>query len=853
MRHVWPGVFFVFVLFCPAALRAQETPAPVQTPAIPSQTPAQTPTTTEAPTTPGQAPALPPPVPAEVPATGGQNLDAPAGPARPTSQGPLADARAARERQQAAAPPPRTGGGKLLYIDHADRSEYSDVEDARYLEGDVRFRYEGYTVTADRATWRRSREEVTLEGNVTVTTARQTVFADFVRVNTRTREFFTRDGRTIIYPDQIGQGIVQPVRISGQTYEQLGRNYRATVGFLTTCDFPNPHYKIGFRQADIIPNNRIVLRDSVLYRYEKPVARIKYLVIPIREEVRYSYLPYAGRTEEEGYFVKNALGYTLGRFLPGLLRVDYMQKKGIGLGFDQAYQYAGIAAGTFLLYSLRDRNRGVNNLNGRVNHQQYIGDTLGSFTTDFQNNSYQSVSADSKTAASTLTLARSAGGRQSNASISRNTSSTTGTKTENTSYNLSESERFGATGNVTLRLNGSQNGNSSTIAGTDASTTTESGRREQTGELRATGKLGIFDGELQANKSLALRQTGANAAAAFFSGTQRLPELNLTTDGDRLGGFLRGSGTRFTFGYGRFLENVTRTVSGTSEVGAVTTTRSLFATDLAPAPISLSPGSSWSLNLNGRFRQTYYRSDAAQYVLDARPALIKRLGRNSSYNLAYSYLRPYGGTPQDFRLDETGSNNNLASSLTIDGYRTKLSFVTGYDIMRARAHNLPAGTRRLPWRNAAIQLALRPSDVLQTRVTTTYDINTGKLLDLTHRLRIRSNTGFALDTGTRYDPVRYRFPLSTVVLTTPLFGKDLNALIQTSYNGIANRFEYKNFGLTQSFHDYDLVLTYINQPYGTRTEKGFSLSVRLRALPAQRTFQAGQYGTALDTGLGDVF
>ncbi len=82
---------------------------------------------------------------------------------------------------------------------------------------------------------------------------------------------------------------------------------------------------------------------------------------------------------------------------------------------------------------------------------------------------------------------------------------------------------------------------------------------------------------------------------------------------------------------------------------------------------------------------------------------------------------------------------------------------------------------------------------------------------------------------------------------------DFNLLAQIGYNGIANHFEYRNFGVTQSFHDYDLVLTYVNQPFGTRTEAGFNFSIRLRALPFTRAQQGGQFGTAIDTGTGDVF
>ena len=129
-----------------------------------------------------------------------------------------------------------------------------------------------------------------------------------------------------------------------------------------------------------------------------PELRIEYLSLPIRDDIQYSYLPLFGHTDEEGYFVKNALGYSLGKQFPGILRVDYMTKKGLGLGFDQGYSFGAFAAGTLTLYELHDKSRGVNDLNGRLNHQQRIGDTLTGITSDFQNNSYDAVTPQSRTA-----------------------------------------------------------------------------------------------------------------------------------------------------------------------------------------------------------------------------------------------------------------------------------------------------------------------------------------------------------------------------------------------------------------------------------------------------------------------
>ncbi|MBC8137124.1 MAG: hypothetical protein H8F28_14690, partial [Fibrella sp.] len=328
----------------------------------------------------------------------------------------------------------------------------------------------------------------------------------------------------------------------------------------------------------------------------------------------------------------------------------------------------------------------------------------------------------------------------------------------------------------------------------------------------------------------------------FFSGTERLPEFTLRTTGERIGGRFTDLPLNFAVGFGRFVENPGRT----------TTSRALFDVD-GSRTYSLAPRNSTSVTMNGGLRQYLYAGgDAAQYVLESSPQFVQRIGRDTTYNLNYSYLRPYGGAPINFRLDSIGSNNNLGTSLNVQSYRTRLSLLTGYDIQRARAE-LTQGQRSNPWQNLSAQLALRPSPIFQTRFTSTYDINNRVLVDATNRIRVRAPGGFAFDSGLRYDPRTRKFPQITGSLETPLFGDKANFTAFAGYNGVTKQFDYRSFALTRILHDYEITLRYVNQPFGFRTEQGFSFTIRLKALPGAVFSNTGQYGTPLDTGTGEVF
>jgi hypothetical protein len=166
---------------------------------------------------------------------------------------------------------------------------------------------------------------------------------------------------------------------------------------------------------------------------------------------------------------------------------------------------------------------------------------------------------------------------------------------------------------------------------------------------------------------------------------------------------------------------------------------------------------------------------------------------------------------------------------------------------------VPEGIKKNPWQNLSGQLAFRPSPVFQTRFTAAYDFNSGQLLDATNRIRLRGRNNSALDTGLRYDPRTKKFPQITEAATVPFFSRDVYLTALAGYNGVRRQFDYKQFAVNWSFHDYEYQFSFYDQPYGFRTERGFNISIRLKALPAFQPPATGQFGTSLDTGTGEVF
>lgn len=737
-----------------------------------------------------------------------------------------------------AAPPTPGDSGKPRNKDLFPTGDILEItETGTTSTGNVRFEYDGYVVTCERATYESKRDYITFETHVQMETGHETFHAERIGFNRKTREFEALDARTILPPDRVGGSLLEPLRIWGKTMRREGNILKATQGFITTCDLDNPHAKIGFAYAELIPKQRLTLREATIYRYDRPVLRIKHLTIPITDDVHYSYLPNIGRTEEEGYFVKAVIGYSLSRTLPGLLRVDLMQRKGIGLGTDQAYRFGDTAAGRVNFYTLNDKSRGTRNFNGRVDHEQRLGEIDAHLTTDFQNNSYLAATQGSKTQNSNLTLNRNVGKVASTLNFGLNNANNSGSIYKTTAYGLKQQLPLGDKGQLNFSFTGTENLNESG--------TSRTLRVQQSGELRATGPLGPFQAELATNRNFRNSTSGATSSS-FFGGTERLPELTLTTT--KLNGLVGKIFSRAILGYGQFQE--TRSSSSATN-SQLSTQRFLLDTEVMPIRKALS--NRLSFDSTGRFKQTLYDGDyAAQYVLTHTSRLSQQLSEHGSVDFSYNYNRPYGGTPPGFRNDFVSAVNGLGLDYRVTGGHAAVSFGTGYDLNEAREIPLP-GLRRRPWNQLRFSNELRPSENLHSKLVGSYDINTGRLVSLDHYAHYQTAQRLFLDTSLRYDPTTKKLREMRALTATPIFDHDTRLTGNSAYNNITHRFDFNTFALTHSFHDYEITVSYVDQPFGFRTEKGVNLSFRLKAFPSPQTSQGGRFGTPMDTGFGGGF
>lgn len=663
--------------------------------------------------------------------------------------------------------------------------------------------------------------------------------AEAMAVNVDSYDFDAREAKVVIDASRTGGTSLQAMRFSAARARRTGKVISAEDGVFTTCDIVVPHGDIGFSSAMLIADERLVLRNATIRRYERRVAAIRHLSVPLKEKRPGGWLPAFGRTNEEGYFIKAAIGYAVAAQLPGLLRVDLMERKGIGLGFDQVYRYLGASpgAGRLVVYDLQDNNRGVHNRNIRFEHEQRVGELDFRLNSDQSSNSYQSAISGSQTRSNGITVLRQSPARPFNLTfvdgLSGSSFAKSGTRTLTTSQGFKIGNDFSGSVKYSSIAN-------RTSSGTLATPTLAKSQRELA-ELTARGVVGPFDAQLQANRNLSNKTSGQSGTSAFFGGTERLPEirLQLKKPPTELAGLLQSA----TLGYGRFLESSLR--GGLPQ--AVGTNR--FLADVNAKPIEQKIGAA-QFRSSSRFLQTIYDGGvAAQYVLDHSTTLGSGGEDGAGWNLTYRYNRPYGGVPVGFRLDRTGSSNIVAASRTFATDRLSASFGTAFDIERSREPLFPGSPRR-PWTNLQAQVSGVISPRLAARTQIAWDPNTKAPVSMQYGIQAELAQQFFSDIALSYEPRLHQWTQLAGRLGGWLFGRDTRIMSQLSYSGFSKKFDYRSLAVEHTFHDYVLTVAYIDQPFGFRSEKGINVGLRLRAFPVGDIPQTGRFGTARDAGFG---
>jgi lipopolysaccharide assembly outer membrane protein LptD (OstA) len=522
----------------------------------------------------------------------------------------------------------------------ANTFQYDRTTKILVAAGDVVVTYQDVVIKADRLRANLETNDVRAQGNVTIEVGRYQARGTALDYNLTTRQGRIEQAAT----EYKGPYVLGTVYVRAQVVDgTFGSATFGRSGVCTTCEGPNPLVYLTAGELSFYPNDKIVGRRVGVWIGGRRIVTWPYFIIYLREQRASRLLPVVGYSQTEGYFLKTFYSYAINPDHYGYLRLDLMERLGIGYGVEHTYRWGG-GNGTLFLYRLENKQSGGSDSRVVVNHQQRLGDVTARLYTDYltrydplfpETSVYGSLDAFTRTRASSTTL-----------------------------YQSYSSFDIGVVrlSTYTARL-------------IHAQQITRALSAEVVGDFSRTSSALGADDELLPR--LTLRYRGAGYLVTLTAdgrvdldgdrfpfdqrfGVERLPELTVAVD-PRL---LRG--TRLVYqaqvGVGRFRETL---FAGTTDAvradSTITLSGPLFQSDQG------------FLDLRAQLRGSYYSTGDARGFVSGRLNYTRFLGPNWQAQAGMTYQDQVGQTP--FSFDRTLGRISQADATVT--YRRSDLIVTG--------------------------------------------------------------------------------------------------------------------------------------------------------------------------------
>lgn len=686
-----------------------------------------------------------------------------------------------------------------------------------HAEGGVEFEYHGYKISCGTVDGDLGTNVFTLSQDVEIVGVDAAVLGEQVTVDFNGNRYIAFHQESELTP-RLVQGVLRgDLYVHGSAASGTPHDIRIIDGGLTTCDLPNPHYELDAHDEIVRPGVRAILRKVRVKFFGKTIFSLPFLSIPLDDRT-YNNLPTAGESDDEGYYVKTHFGIPLKGDNEFRARLDYMSKLGVGYGGDYLYQNPTLA-GVTRIYAISGMS---NELYIANEHRQNFRWGSLSIDNSYQDNYY--LTAPGSTVLSTRAVLTVPQGTRATDTLTytRNSNATSGYSSVNQTVTVDDARRLTRQLNTTTDVSLANNSNS--YVGSPSTDT-------ETVDVHFSGTDDFKQGtaNLVYQRDIPIGQN-----ANYFNSSDQTPVLTLASDASRLTNksFAKFLPFRTSLSLGEFGDptsgsdgHITRTYFDFS-FNRPDTSRKRFTADF-----------------DGRFQQGLYSDDTAEFVVGTGANLSYRLGKDTSANLRYTYLKPEGYSP--LYVDRPGQTHTLTTDIS---FRPEKYFLlgaqTGFDFLRAE-------TQDVGWQQLGLRGEFQPANYFLMRTLATYDTYDGYWssvrIDTTYR---PGATLFSL--GTQYDGYAKKWSNLNVYLNSLKIGRTLFSAVLT-YNGLTSQFDATQFNFVYDLHCAEAVLNVSQYNTGFRPGREIQFFVRLKALPFDSLFGLGHRGEPLGTSTGRSF
>jgi len=236
---------------------------------------------------------------------------------------------------------------------------------------------EAIVVNGDSVEYFQEKKEVIGTGNISITYKDIVLTCDKIIVNLETRDaeaignvkisqkdaYFTGD--RILYNFESRKGSVSNGYLNAKPFYgragELGKaadkeEYGMSEGYVTTCDYDDPHYRIHAQQVNVYLDDKIVAKNVLVYIGKVPVAWLPYYVQALGKERKTHITVIPGQSKDWGYYTLAAYRYYINESSKGDILLDYRSKKGLAAGIHHYLDTKDVGRGAFKVYYIDENS-----------------------------------------------------------------------------------------------------------------------------------------------------------------------------------------------------------------------------------------------------------------------------------------------------------------------------------------------------------------------------------------------------------------------------------------------------------------------------------------------------------------
>ncbi len=225
-----------------------------------------------------------------------------------------------------------------------DQVRYLHDEGKVVAQGNVKMKYEDVTIYCDEAVYNRETHNAVIKGDMKVTSDKGVIY-----------------GTDAVYDFSAKQTQINQIRVEsppvyggGPKAQGLSENeYVVHSGYVTTCDYDEPHWKLNARRIIMYPNEKVVAKHVVLKIGDIPVLYLPYYSHSLKDKsfpVEFS----PGSSSEWGMYMLSRYRYTMNEQNRGKLHLDLYERRGWGTGFTHKVETKNWGQALINYYQIED-------------------------------------------------------------------------------------------------------------------------------------------------------------------------------------------------------------------------------------------------------------------------------------------------------------------------------------------------------------------------------------------------------------------------------------------------------------------------------------------------------------------